>query len=320
MLVVCGRATPHMNNEQLILPNKDPLTEIIIDNVHRTDAHAGKHQTLATLRQRYWIVDGLSAVRRVLAACLVCKKLEARPIQPMMAPLRHEQASTGGRPFKHTGVDYFGPIETKFGRRGRVKRWVCLFTCLSTRAVHLELAYALDTESFLGAYSRFVNRRGRPDSVFSDNGTNFVGAERELRNQIEGWNDYHIDDNMKQRATEWFFNPPTASHMGGAWERMIRSTRKILRALTSERSLTDEQLHTFLTECERVMNNRPLTAVSDDPRDLQALTPSMLLGSADNHDLPIGGSGGPSDFLRRWWRAIQEMTHSFWHRWRREYL
>ena len=237
-----------------------------------------------------------------------------------MAPLRQEQASTGGRPFKHSGVDYFGPIETKFGRRGRIKRWVCLFTCLSTRAVHIELAYALNTESFLGAYSRFVNRRGRPDSVFSDNGTNFVGAERELRNQIEAWNDYHIDDYMKQQATEWFFNPPTASHMGGAWERMIRSTRKILRALTSERLLTDEQLHTFITECERVLNSRPLTAVSDDPRDLQALTPSMLLGSADDYDLPIGASAGDGDFLRRWWRAIQAMTHSCWHRWRREYL
>ena len=321
MLVLHGRASPHTpGRRQYILPNKHPLTELIISSVHREDAHTGKHQTLATLRQRFWIINGLSAVKRVLNKCVVCRKIEGRPIQPMMAPLREEQVTSGGRPFKHVGVDYFGPIETKFGRRGRIKRWVCLFTCLSTRAVHLELAYSLDTEAFLGAYSRFTNRRGRPVRVFSDNGTNFVGADRELRTQIEAWNNYHVDRIMKQRGTEWHFNPPTASHMGGAWERLIRSTRKILRALTSERLLTDQQLHTFLTECERILNARPLTSVSDDPRDCTALTPSMLLGSHDGQDLPIGASLGDGDLLRRWWRAIQSMTHTFWFRWRREYL
>ena len=132
------------------------------------------------------------------------------------------------------GIDYFGPIAVKRGR-GREKRYGCLFTCLSSRAVHIEVAESLDTDSFLNCLQRFIARRGLPNLICSDNGRNFVGAERELRQGLREWNQERIEGDLSEKGVRWLFNTPTASHMGGAWERRIRSVRRILSGLTRER-------------------------------------------------------------------------------------
>ena len=169
-------------------------------------------------------------------------------------------------PFSFVGVDYFGPLIVKAART-HLKRYGCLFTCLTTRAVHLEVAHSLTADSFIAAFQRFTSRRGVPEKVFSDNGTNLVKGDKELRKSLQEWNESKTGRHMLQREIEWHFNPPSASHMGGVWERMIRSTRTILKALASEQLLTDEQLQTLMAEAERIMNDRPITPVSSDPKD-----------------------------------------------------
>ena len=120
-------------------------------------------------------------------------------------------------PFTFVGVDYFGPLEVKQGR-SRVKRYGCLFTCLTTRAVHIEIAHSLDTDSMINALRRFISVRGYPEQIRSDQGSNFTKADKELKEAVEEWNQHKISNFCRQKKIEWIFNPPSASHMGGAWE------------------------------------------------------------------------------------------------------
>ena len=161
-------------------------------------------------------------------------------------------------PFTNVGIDCFGPFSVKHGRT-IVKRYGCIFTCLNTRAVHIEILHSLGTNSFINGLLRFIDRHGQPQLICSDYGTNFVGAEKELRQSIQLWNEQAISKAMMARNIKWKFNPPGASHMGGVWERNIRSIMKILGAPVDQTTLSDESLHTLMCIVESIINSRPLT-------------------------------------------------------------
>lgn len=303
----------------IILPYNHHITTLIIRFYHETQGHVGRQQVLAAARDKYWIMKGPSYVKHVLKGCGQCKRQNKQFCSQQMAPLLDEQIDAEKPPFTYIGIDYFGPLMVKSGR-SHLKRYGCLFTCLTSRAVHLEIAHSLTTDSFIAAFQRFVSRRGVPQKVFSDNGTNLVGGEKDLRKSIHEWNQLKINKFMLQEEIEWHFNPPSASHMGGAWERMIRSTRKILKALVKEQLLTDEQLSTLMTEVEKILNDRPITTVSNDPNDPAALTPNTLLLMKSNHCIPHGIFNKKDIYARRWWRQVQYLSNVFWRRWIREYL
>lgn len=160
-----------------------------------------------------------------------------------MAELPRERVTPEKPPFTFTGIDYFGPFYVKV-KRIIMKRYGVIFTCLVIRVVHLEIAHSLDTDSFIMALRRFIARRGQVQIMYSDNGTNLVGGSRELQEAISSWNQLQIHDFLLQKEIKWHFNPPSASHFGGAWERCIRTVRKVLDALMKEQVLTDECLKT----------------------------------------------------------------------------
>ncbi len=240
-------------------------------------------------------------------------------MEQKMADLPAERVSNLQPPFTHVGVDYFGPFNVKVGR-SQVKRYGCIFTCMACRAIHLEVAHSMDTDSFVNALQRFIARRGKPVSIKSDNGTNFVGAERELRESIEAWNSSHIEEHLKQQGIKWKFNPPHASHMGGVWERQIRTVRRVLSALMREQQLDDERLSTLLCVVEAVVNSCPLTHVSDDAKDLEPITPNHLLLLRAGEHLPPGEFVEQDQYVKRRWRQVQFLSDIFWKRWTREYL
>ena len=273
--------------------------------------HVGANQVLAAVREHFWIVKGRSAVRRVLSRCIQCKKVQARKGRQQMAPLPKERLTPDKPPFTNTGVDYFGPFYVTRGR-STVKRYGCLFTCLTTRAIHIEVAHSMDISSFLCALQRFISRRGKPEILWSDNGTNFHGGNRELRESIAAWN--------QKKLIIWHFNPPTASHMGGVWERMIRSTRRILVNLFKDQVVSDEALVTFMAEAEKIVNDRPLTSISENVADPEPLTPSSLLLMRSNGCLPMGVFSPMDRYSKRWWRQAQYLADIFWRRWIREYI
>ena len=278
---------PFNQSHQIILPQRHAVTTLILREIHTINGHIGARQMLSSVREKYWVVCGLQACKSVINKCITCLRQRGQPMTQMMGELPVERLTPEKPPFTFVGVDCFGPYLVKF-RRSSVKRYGCLFTCLTSRAVHIEICHSLNTDSFLGAVTRFVSRRGRPEKIFSDNGTNFKSGEQELRAALSEWNQKQISDHMLQRQIEWSFNPPHASHMGGIWERLIKSVRQIMKALTNQQVLNDETLSTFMTEVERILNSRPITQISTDHGDPKALTPNMILLLRDTNSLPYG--------------------------------
>lgn len=209
---------------------------------------------------------------------------------------------------------------TKQGRgKTRQKRYLCLFTCLETRAVHLEVAYSLDTDSFLNAFFRMTSQCGVPKDVVCDNGTNFVGGSNELK-ELEALDQNKIQDTTSSHRINWHFNPPAGPHFSGVHEIMIKAAKKPIYAILGSADITDEELLSAVVSAEGLINSRPLTYQSANPSDLVPLTPNHFLHGQ------VGGRFAPDsvdtkDFNpRKRWRQVQELVHHFWHRWLREWI
>ena len=259
-----------VNSTLMILPAKSHVTDLIVEHYHKMNSHAGPTQCLAAIRRDFWVVHGMTTVKRVVSRCAKCRITSAPFCQQMMSPLPHFRTDVGTYAFQHSGVDYFGPFYVKIGR-SNFKRFGCLFTCMQVRAIHIEVCHDMSTDSFLMALSRFISRRGAPVALYSDNGSNFIGAEVELRKLIRTLDQGRIVDGLSIQKIEWNFGPPYASHRGGVWERMIKSVRKILNSIMLEQTMTEEVLLTSLAEAERVVNDRPLVPVYDDPEQPEGL-------------------------------------------------
>ena len=315
-----SRAPLHDDSKhQIIIAKDSPLARLLIQHFHQKSGHSGREYVLSLLRERFWLIRANVTVRSVLASCFDCRRRQGAVGEQKMADLPRPRVTPDQPPFTCVGIDYFGPFFVR-QKRSMVKRYGAIFTCLAVRAVHLEISYTLDTDSFILALRRFIARRGQVKEIRSDNGTNFTGAERELRVMIEGWNQATIHEELLQKGIQWYFNPPAASHHGGAWERMIRSTRKILGSLVKEQTLDDESLQTLMCEVESIINGRPLTTISDDPKDLEPLTANHLLLLRQEASLPPGLFEKSQLYSRRRWLQVQYLVNVFWYRWKREYL
>jgi len=242
---------------------------------------------LSELHQKFWITSANTAIRKICGRCVTCRRLHGKAGKQLMADLPMQRVLPDDPPFTRVGVDYFGPFEVKRGR-SLVKRYGVIFTCLAVRAVHIELASSLDTDSCINALRRFIARRGQVEEIRSDNGTNFIGANRELKASIADWNSSEFQHLFHQHKIRWTFNPPAASHHGGTWERLIRSVRKVLNSILKEQLIDEESLYTVLCEAESIINSQPITKASNDPNDLEALTPNHLLLLKTKPNLPPG--------------------------------
>jgi transposase InsO family protein len=267
------------------------------------------------LRQEYWILHLRPSVRAVAQACALCRLRRASPRAQPLGDLPAERLEAYQRAFAHTGQDYFGPCWVSIGRR-REKRWVALYTCLSTRAVHLEVVHTLSTDSAINALRRFAARRGWPQTMYSDNQTSFRAAALELKAAHAEWLPALRDYGLRERMT-WRFIAPAAPNQGGSWERLVRTVKNALHYTLRERAPPEEIFVTLLAECEHVVNSRPLTHVPVDPNDDAALTPNdfLLFGAAPH---PLVGPCDEAD--RRKWRHLQALANHFWRRWVQEYF
>ncbi|XP_044182748.1 uncharacterized protein LOC122963378 [Acropora millepora] len=248
----------------VILPKKSFVVDLIIRDAHKKAAQAGRGITLSALRNQYWIANANSVVRHLISKCVVCRRLRSPVGEQKMADLPKERLMPAP-PFTYCGVDYFGPFRIKEGRK-ELKRYGVLFTCLSSRAVHIEAANSLETNSFLNALRRFIARRGPVREIRSDRGTNIVGAQKELKKALDEMDHSIIQESLCREykadwVIQWQQNPPAASHMGGIWERQVRSVRSILSAVLREhgRALDEESFSILLTEVKCIINSRPLT-------------------------------------------------------------
>ena len=311
---------PFETRHPVILP-KHLITELLVKHTHRMVGHCGRDNILSNLRKKYWVINGNSMARRIVRDCTICRKLHGKSGEQIMADLPLERVRGDVHPFTHTGVDYFGPFIVSHGRKNE-KRWGVVFSCFVSRAIHLEISHSLNTDSFLNCLRRFVARRGNVISITSDNGTNLVGGQKDLKKSITEWNEKYIQSWFKQRNIVWNFNSPAASHYGGAFEREIRSIRKVLNAILLEQNLklNDDNLNTLMCEVEAILNNRPLTEVNDDPNNMEALTPNHILLFRAGITFPPGLFTKEDHYVKRRWRQVQYLTNVFWKRWKQQYL
>lgn len=299
----------------IILDGRDILTKLLIAREHKRSAHVHNEAVINILRQEYWILNLRSTVKTVARSCQLCRVRRANPRAQPLGDLPAERLQPFQRPFTYCAQDYMGPLCVTIGRR-REKRWVCLYTCLTSRAVHLEVVHTLSTDSAIMALRRFAARRGWPRVMWSDNATCFKGAAAELREAFTQWLP-HLRDYATQHHMEWKFIPPGNPSAGGAWERMIRTVKTAMGYAINSRVPKEEVLLTILAEIENIVNQRPLTHVSMDPSSSESLTPShFLLLSTTN--LPMFEMSDLDD--RKQWRAAQALANYFWRRWVREYL
>ncbi|XP_043219274.1 uncharacterized protein LOC122380292 [Amphibalanus amphitrite] len=200
------------------------------------------------------------------------------------------------------------------------RKWAEWVTELErSRAVHLEMACGLDTDSFLRAFLRFIARRGRPSDIISDNGNNFVGASRELRKLVGALDQEVIKRQTTHFYVDWKFIPPGAPHFNGGCEAMVKSAKRALRRTLEAANLTDEELMTAFCRAEALLNTRPLTAVSSDPSDAPPLTPAAFLLGHTQLDI-CSEDADTTENARKRWRRLQQLNTEFWRRWIREYL
>lgn len=303
----------------VILSKDLHVSQLILRYIHCQLGHAGRNYMLHRLRQKYWIINANSAARKILSQCTVCRRYRGKLGEQKMSDLPEERVVPDNAPFTNAGVDYFGPLEVRRGRTV-LKRYGVIFTCMSSRAVHLEVAHSLDTDSCINAVRRFICRRGPVTSIRSDNGTNFVGAKKELRQALAALNHSKIERTFVQEGMTWSFNTPAASHQGGVWERLIRSVRSVLTSVIGHQLLDEEGLQTLFCEVEAILNDRPITKASEDPNDLEALTPNHILLLKGKPILPLGLFEKSDLYIKRRWRQVQYVAELFWKRWTAEYL
>lgn len=278
LLRVGGRlrnATVSENQKhQIILPPRHFVTNLIMKDEHIRLHHCPPNQLLSAVRHKFWPLSGRREAHKVIKACLPCYRFRPTFPEVKMGDLPPQRVSGFTRPFVSTGINYAGPLQIRESRRrGKIhlsKGYVAVFTCFSTKAVHLELVTELTTEAFLAALRRFTARRGICSQLFSDNATNFVGAARELKEVYEFLEKEknEIETSLANQHVQWNFIPPRAPNFGGLWEAAVKIAKRHLYIMTRGRTLTYEEYSTLLTEIEAILNSRPLTPLSNDPADV----------------------------------------------------
>lgn len=310
---------------QIILPHQHEFAKLLIVQYHIDNLHAGPQALLAAIRQKFWITNGKSATRTAVSHCVLCARARPKLLGQIMGNLPKERV-TPARPFENTGVDFCGPIQIHYKLRGKrpTKAYIAVFVCFAVKAVHLEVVSDLTTDAFLAALKRFIGRRGLPAKIFSDNATNFVGANNRLSElkELFGSEEHRskVDRYCVHQGIQWKFIPARSPHFGGLWEAAVKSLKHHLTRTLHNATLTFEELSTLVVEVEAILNSRPLTQMSDSVLDLQPLTAGhFLIGQpltsiTENQSEKVKISGGKR------WDALRALKAEFWRRWSKEYL
>jgi hypothetical protein len=334
-IIVCrGRmanaAIPDNAKFPKLLPKNGLFTQLVLQHFHARSGHSGVSQTLAASRSEYWIPAVRSKVSQLVYQCVICRRWQGKPYKQPLMPEQLECRVTPHAAFTHTGVDYFGPLNVR--NEGKVSHvWICLFTCLTVRAIHLEVVADLTTVEFIAALRRFVARRGRPMRFISDNAPHFKLASdvvsRIWSNIVDNPEVYSYCTN---EGIRWTFITQYAPWAGGVYERLVGIVKAPLRKSLGRALLSTSELATLLCEIEAIVNSRPLTFVGDDLNDKEVLTPNHFLmlnpkcgtptceDESDDPDFELLNTT-ESDIVNLWKKG-QNILNEFWKQWTSEYL
>ena len=318
---------PYAAKYPVILPSikVNAISGIIVKYFHEVNGHQGRSATISSMRaQGLWILGSSTHVSTVLKNCMHCKKLYGLLQSQHMADLP-EVRVTPSPPFTFVGTDLFGPFWVREGRKS-LKRYGVIFVCMSSRAIHLEVTHSLSTDAFISTLRRLIALRGSVRKLFCDKGTNFVGAEAELKQAVKELSKEKISDFLLKNNCDYSHfacHVPHASHFGGLWERNIRTARRILASLLRDQGgqLNDEALRTLFYEIAALMNSKPYSFTPNDEDLAAPLCPQNLLTTKSGIVLPPPGRFEAADsYSKKYWRRIQYMADQFWLRWQKSCL
>ncbi|XP_055603942.1 uncharacterized protein LOC129752177 [Uranotaenia lowii] len=316
---------PYDGKHQILMPEKHPITEMIVRHLHEKHFHVGHSGLLSFVRQSFWPIKAKSVIKKVIGRCYRCFKCKPPQLQQYMGNLPSYRV-TPAPPFSRTGVDFAGPFVLREGGRKPkyYNSYVAVFVCMTTKALHFELVTDMRTETFIAALQRFNGRRGFPCDMYSDNGTTFVGANHELAALRKLFEDQlhqrKLKDYCSSEGVTWHFIPPRSPHFGGIWEAGVKSMKYLMKRVVGETRLTYEEMYTFLVQAEAILNSRPLSPYSDNPNDFCALTPSHFLTGRSSKALPEPSYDDLKVGRLSRWQHIQMMRDHFWKKWSADYL
>uniref|UniRef100_A0A0A9Z275 Integrase catalytic domain-containing protein n=1 Tax=Lygus hesperus TaxID=30085 RepID=A0A0A9Z275_LYGHE len=317
---------PESRKHPILLPYDAHLSALIVDHYHRIYLHPGPTTLQAVIQTRFWIPSLRRLIRLRGFQCTPCYKSKALTFTPLMGDLPSYRVN-GGRTFQHVGIDFAGPFPLKESNRRNAaigKVYLCLYVCMATKALHLEAVTRLTTEAFLASFHRFTSRRGIPSDVYTDNGSNFLGAANYLQDLYRWFSSQETKKDLLQYAMDtmitWHFNPPHTPHMGGIWEAGVKSVKRYLRLIASDAKLTYEEISTWFARIEAILNSRPLCPLSTDPNENDYLSPGHFLVGGPLVVAPEPSLLDTKENLLSRWQLVNRMSEQFWQRWSSEYL
>ena len=306
----------------IILPKDNTFSLLLVRQIHLETLHGGIQLMLQTLRQKYWIIHSRQVVKKVIHQCVTCRKFRGATLTQQMGSLP-KQRVTPSRPFLASGVDYCGPFNIRVGgprSKTTVKTYIAIFVCMATKAVHIEVVEDLSSRAFLDAFARFVSRRGRCLEIFSDNATNFHGANRMLKEDLKDWMSEQTQQGISNVGTTWKFISPRSPHQGGLWEAAVKSAKRHMIKIIGAQKLWLCQMQTLMTKIEACLNSRPLISLKDSSDDRMVLTPGDFLIGEPLLAIPEPKiTDVPISRLKQW-QYLRKLHQEFWNRWSKDYL
>ena len=322
-----GRFT--RNSSLILLPKHSYLTKLIILNCHHRMCHVGVGGTIVSLRDRFWVPSARSETRRYLSKCVQCKRVSGRHYSlPLPPELPHFRFDTFIRPFSNVGVDFTGHLIVKNRSGEHIKVYICLFTCLTTRAINLEIVEDMTTSSFLQAFRRHCSLFSTPRLLLSDNAQTFKCADQDLEILLSHFDSLPVKNALAQRRIRFLYIPARSPHWGGVYQRLIGLVKPSLKKVLGRSLITLAELYTLIKEIQAVLNDHPLTSLNSELDDLEPLTPSHLLFGFNVTSLPhppldsdaYDPTFGDSDKITRAQHQRTSLYNHFINRFQREYM
>lgn len=315
----------HNKKHPIILPHKHLLTKLIMSDLHVRLLHAGPQLLLSSARERFWPINGKSLANKIVQKCVTCFRAKPRSQTPIMGNLPPTRV-TPALPFVFTMLDYGGPYTVR-DRRGRgyktYKCYIAIFTCMTTKAVHIELISGLQTAVFLSTFRRFIARRGTPKEILTDNATTFHGASNELSDLYEflNKNSNDLKTSCAKERIQWKFLPPYTPHMGGIHESAIRRCKFHLKRILGQALLTYEEFYSILVQVEGILNSKPLCPIPNSNTDeITCLTPAHFLIGRTPNSLPDYDYKNVPISRLTLYQQLQQLQQDFWTSWSRDYI
>ena len=303
---------------------KCKLTRILVETEHKKYLHAGVAPLMSVIGHTYFIKGLKAFLKKLSRSCPECQQANAVPLQQRLGWLPTARTSVAP-PFSRTGIDFAGPLTLREGSTRKpvlYLAYICVFICVVTRAMHLEVCRSMDTQEFVATFRKFCNQRGTPAEIFIDNGSNLVGAANEIKDirKLIHSSKQSLSHLVAEQEVQWHLNPPRAPHFGGLWEAGVKSMKQ-LKKLIAPHPLRIDEMQVVLTKVEAILNSRPLVAADQvEAEDELVLTPAHFLIFRPMKAPPTQQVKQAKISTLTRWNLVQRLQQDFAESWKSCYL